>query len=210
MHNTLVEVLISFSIFICFDSNEKDNHHQIERLLDRKSPLFRYPHGLLDNEQKDLQSTYNTFERLNENLDKIRLYLDVKTLYEYYNVSQACTHLLSQQQQQQYANSTENLSMRPTNDGSSFTDLNMRESKRSIHRVIQTFKIDYALVNRIQLNWPILFTHIITRLKSSIIYHLITLRFEFQANSSSSLTDPERLVLGKLIELLTSCFSEKQ
>ncbi|CAF3307237.1 unnamed protein product [Rotaria socialis] len=210
MRNTLVEVLISFSIFICFDSHEKDNHHEIERLLDRKSPLFRYPHGLLDNEQKNLQSTYNTFEMLNGNLDKIRVDLGIKTLDEYYNVSQTYTHLLSLQQQQQDAYSTENLSIRPTNDESSFTDLSMRGPKRSLHRVIQTFKIDYALVNRIELNGPILFTHIITRLKSSIIYHLITLRFEFQANSSSSLTDSERLVLGKLIELLTSCFSEKQ
>ncbi|CAF4327481.1 unnamed protein product [Rotaria socialis] len=138
---------------------------------------------------------------LNGNLDKIRVDLGIKTLDEYYNVSQTYTHLLSLQQQQQDAYSTENLSIRPTNDESSFTDLSMRGPKRSLHR---------ALVNRIELNGPILFTHIITRLKSSIIYHLITLRFEFQANSSSSLTDSERLVLGKLIELLTSCFSEKQ
>ncbi|CAF4748385.1 unnamed protein product, partial [Rotaria sp. Silwood2] len=67
-----------------------------------------------------------------------------------------------------------------------------------------------SLVNRIELNWPILFTHVIVRLKSSIIYHLITLRFEFQSNSSSSLTDTERLAVGRLIELLASSFNEKQ
>ncbi len=64
-------------------------------------------------------------------------------------------------------------------------------------------------MNRVQLDWPILFTHIIVQLKSSIIYHFVTLRFEFQANSSSSLTDTERLAVGKLIELLSSFFIEK-
>jgi hypothetical protein len=64
-------------------------------------------------------------------------------------------------------------------------------------------------VNRVELDWPILFTHIIVQLKSSIIYHFVTLRFEFQANSSSSLTDTERLAVGKLIELLSSFFIEK-
>ena len=47
-----------------------------------------------------------------------------------------------------------------------------------------------------------LFTHLIVRLKLSIIYHFITLRFEFQSNASSSLTDKERLAVGKLVELL--------
>lgn len=65
-------------------------------------------------------------------------------------------------------------------------------------------------MNRVELNWPILFTHIIVRLKSSIIYHFITLRFEFQGNSSSSLTDTERLAVGKLIELLPPFFNEKK
>ncbi len=65
-------------------------------------------------------------------------------------------------------------------------------------------------MNRVELNWPILFTHIIVRLKSSIIYHFVTLRFEFQANASSSLTDPERLAVGKLIELLPPFFNEKK
>ncbi len=64
-------------------------------------------------------------------------------------------------------------------------------------------------MNRVQLDWPILFTHIIVQLKSSIIYHFVTLRFEFQANSSSSLTDTERLAVGKLIESLSSFFIEK-
>jgi hypothetical protein len=64
-------------------------------------------------------------------------------------------------------------------------------------------------VNRVELDWPILFTHIIVQLKSSIIYHFVTLRFGFQANSSSSLTDTERLAVGKLIELLSSFFIEK-
>lgn len=65
-------------------------------------------------------------------------------------------------------------------------------------------------MNRVELNWPILFTHIIIRLKSSIIYHFVTLRFEFQANASSSLNDTERLAVGKLIELLSSIFNERK
>ncbi len=50
----------------------------------------------------------------------------------------------------------------------------------------------------------------IVHLKSSIIYHFITLRFEFQGNASSSLTDTERLAVGKLIELLPPFFNEKK
>ncbi len=65
-------------------------------------------------------------------------------------------------------------------------------------------------MSRVELNWPILFTHIIVRLKSSIIYHFITLRFEFQGNSSSSLNDTERLAVGRLIELLPPFFNEKK
>jgi hypothetical protein len=65
-------------------------------------------------------------------------------------------------------------------------------------------------VNRVELNWPLLFTHIIVRLKSSIIYHFITLRFEFQETSSSSLTDTERLAVGRLIQLLPAFFNEKK
>jgi hypothetical protein len=65
-------------------------------------------------------------------------------------------------------------------------------------------------VSRVELNWPMLFTHIIVRLKSSIMYHFVTLRFEFQASSSASLTDTERLSVGKLIELLPPFFNEKK
>ncbi len=65
-------------------------------------------------------------------------------------------------------------------------------------------------MNLIELDWPALFTHIIVRLKSSIIYHFVTLRFEFQGNSSTSLTDTERLAVGKIIELLPPFFNEKK
>ncbi|CAF1007164.1 unnamed protein product [Rotaria sordida] len=191
-------------------SHEKDNYHNIERLLDRKSPLFRFPHDQLDNEQTRSQYMFNICEILNENFEKIRLRLNVKALDEYYNIPKSYSQLYTQRQQQQFAQSTETLNIKSTNDDRAFTDLNLRGSKRSLHSIIQTFKIDCSLVNRIELNWPILFTHIIARLKPSIIYHLVTLRFEFQTNSSSSLTDAERLAVGKLIQLLTSFSNEKQ
>ncbi|CAF4073615.1 unnamed protein product [Rotaria sp. Silwood2] len=199
-----------FFLYFVIIGHEKDNHYNIERLLDRKSPLFRFPHDQLDYEQISSQCVYNIFEVLSENFEKIRLRLNIKTLDEYYNISQSYSQLSIQQQQHQFAQSTENLNTKSTNDDRAFTDINLRVSKRSLHTTVQTFKIDNSLVNRIELNWPILFTHVIVRLKSSIIYHLITLRFEFQSNSSSSLTDTERLAVGRLIELLASSFNEKQ
>ncbi|CAF0739021.1 unnamed protein product [Rotaria sp. Silwood1] len=164
--------------------------------------------NLITNKQVCSQGVYNIVEILNENFEKIRLRLNIKTLDEYYNISQSYSQLFTQQQQ--FAQSTETLNIKSTNDDRAFTDLNLRVSKRSLHTTMQTFKIDYSLVNRTELNWPILFTHIIVRLKPSIIYHLVTLRFEFQSNSSSSLNDTERLAVGKLIQLLASFFNEKQ
>lgn len=67
-----------------------------------------------------------------------------------------------------------------------------------------------ALVNRIELDWPILFTNFIAQLKPSIIYHFVTLRFEFQAHAASSLNDTERSAVKKLTELLAPMLDEKQ
>lgn len=111
-----------------------------------RSLLFRFPHGLVDNDQTSLSSSYNLFEILKQNLEKIRIHLDVKTLDEYYNLTQSYSPFLLQQQQ--YTQSTENLSINPGNDESSFTDLNLRGSKRSLHRLTQTFKIDYVNIIR--------------------------------------------------------------
>ncbi|CAF0996609.1 unnamed protein product [Adineta steineri] len=161
------------------------------------------------NKQVSWNYSDRIYEILNENFERIRLRLDVKTLDEYYNPSQVDSQLFAQNQRQ-FMQSTENLTIKTTNDNRTFTDLNLRMSKRSLQTTISTFKIDYTLVNRVELNWPLLFTHIIVRLKSSIIYHFITIRFEFQENSSTSLTDVERLAVGRLIELLPPFFNEKQ
>ena len=66
------------------------------------------------------------------------------------------------------------------------------------------------LVNRIELDWPLLFNHLIVRLKPSLIYHFITLRLEFQGSISTQLVDTERLYVGKLIELLPLFLNEKK
>ncbi|UJR33490.1 hypothetical protein I4U23_020935 [Adineta vaga] len=124
-------------------------------------------------------------------------------------MSQSDSQLYTQYQRH-FMQSTENLNINSNNSNRAFTDLNLRMSKRSIHSNIPTLKIDYTLVTRIDLNWSLLFAHIIAQLKSSIIYHFVTLRFEFQSNSSTSLTDEERLAVGKLIELLPPFFNEKK
>lgn len=85
-------------------------------------------------------------EILSENFERICLRLDVKSLDEYYNTSHSYSQLFTQQQRQ-FANSTENLNVTPTNDDRAFTDLNLRISKRSLHRIIPTFKIDYVCLH---------------------------------------------------------------
>jgi hypothetical protein len=66
-----------------------------------------------------------------------------------------------------------------------------------------------ALVHRVQLDWIRLFTHLIARLKSNVIYHLVTLRFELQASSALSLNNDERLVVGELLEFLPRFLNER-
>lgn len=74
----------------------------------------------------------------------------MKSLDEYYNTSHSYSQLYTQQQRQ-FAHSTENLNVIPTNDDRAFTDLNLRISKRSYQTTIPTFKIDYVCLNSIKI-----------------------------------------------------------
>ncbi|CAF1685933.1 unnamed protein product, partial [Didymodactylos carnosus] len=63
--------------------------------------------------------------------------------------------------------------------------------------------------NRLDFQWTDLFVHFVSKLKLNVIYHHVTLRFELQPDSSSFLTDSERVVVGNLLELLPK-FCKKQ
>ncbi|CAF0727926.1 unnamed protein product [Adineta ricciae] len=197
------------SNYVVIVDHAKDIYRTIERLLDRKSPLFRFTDDQFTSEQISGKNRDHICEILTENFERIRLCLGVKTLDGYYNNSLSDSQLYTPYPPN-FMHSTESLNLISSNSNRAFTDLNLRMSKRSINSTTPMFKINYALVNRVVLNWPLLFTHIIAQLKSSIIYHFVTLRFEFQSNSSTSLTDEERLAVGRLIELLPPFFNEKK
>ena len=81
-------------------------------------------------------------------MDKIRLHLDVKNLGEsYYHISQSYPQL-SAPEQQQSSQSIENFNIKPVDDESVFTGLDLAVSKRSPHSTgLQPFRIDYVMMS---------------------------------------------------------------